>query len=352
MTKLCPVCRICVVTRGKDRGLQCSGSCKKFFHTICGKITNEIFEAVIKGIATWKCPACAINKEPQATVEESYESATDDASDEITIQGAKDDDSNDIFVQLNTFDPKNCSDETMGTFLKNLALVIMDIKNSQNFQTLQIQDMIKQNICVKKENIILKKQIADTEKTVNGLQQKVNQLEATLDEKYKEENKYDVVVSGLPSKIDDPVDVVVQIASKLSANILASDIVKINAIDQKARDDDQKSNRKLYVVKLKSVEKKNELLTKKQKYKHLFTTEINITNRDSIGNNEIFIRQHLTKLQTKLYHEAKKIKLSNNFQFLWVKENQILLRKNTTSKIYKVSSFNDIFFIKNGHNII
>lgn len=53
----CNVCKV-KVTKKKAPGLQCPGSCKKFYHKTCASISDEIFKMIETGQVSWLCVKC------------------------------------------------------------------------------------------------------------------------------------------------------------------------------------------------------------------------------------------------------------------------------------------------------
>lgn len=341
MVNQCSVCKKKIT--GKSKGILCSGKCRCSFHVRCGGVSVELFEALKKGEACWRCPKCSSNSNESFVIED------EDVNDIEIIDEEEDlnetSTSNGYETQLveleelSSFDPTNCNMDKMAAYFKVLGSVVIEIRKSV---ALIIDDMCKQNLAIKKENKLLKKRIAVTEETNNNLDFRINKLESLLDQPKQQSLKNNIVLAGLPEMIVNPTGTILEIAKKINANINKDDICNISAIQSRRENVDKKSS--LYILELNSEKAKSELLQKKRIYKHLYTLDVNL---ETQGNNEIFFRHHLSSLQAKLYHEAKQIKLSCNLQYLWVKNSEIFLRANQTSKVYKISSYNDINFIKN-----
>lgn len=335
MSKQCTQCKKFIV--GKKRGVQCTGACKNFFDTKCAKLTNELFELIRNGDFAWRCSKCL----PLININDSII-----VPDDLIVSGNQKVISNKehaISLELSPFDPKECTMDKMAQYLKDLGSVVMKIHESQNYISMQMDDIIKHYTHMQEENKQLKKKIETVEIKTTNLEKKVNHLESLLDREYQKELRNNIVIAGLPQNIQDKKKVILQIASKINANINSEDIQDITLL--KSRNENDKKN-PLWSVKLNSEFAKNEMMAKKRSYKHLFTAELN-EHLTQNGNHEIFFRHHLSQLQAKLYYEAKTIKANQNMEFLWIKNGNIFLRKNQNAKIFSISNYNDIHFIKN-----
>ena len=61
------------------------------------------------------------------------------------------------------------------------------------------------------------------------------------------------------------------------------------------------------------------------------------------------IRENLTKFRKFLFSEANKVKHALCYQFLWTRQGQILLRKDSTSRIIKISNLNDLARVRSSN---
>lgn len=330
----------------KSVGVSCSGECRRIFHVKCTDISKEFLEIIKQGKASWKCIDCPLQSNESLIISEqnddNEEKNSTDASENPTEC------LNMAINNLNATDLSNCSLDNLAQYLKTLGTVLCEISKSQSYISLQMDDLVKQNKGIIKENQHLKECLVNAEAKSISLEQKVNHLESKLDEFQNKNYRNNIVIAGLPSTLENPRNTILNIASKINANISNNDIVSVTSVNKKTND--KTPMKKLYIIQFNSKESKAEMMTKKKEnFKHLFTDELNILGE---GNKEIFFRHHLSALQSRLYYEAKQIKTAHNFKFLWVQNGQILLRMDTTSKVYKVMSFNDITFIKNTFSIL
>lgn len=189
------------------------------------------------------------------------------------------------------------------------------------------------------ENKHLNEKILNVERRERILEDRVNKLEMILDEPLRNERKNDIVLAGLPPNLTNT-----QINAIFAK--LGTQSTNIKSIAPIIKKQEGKQESCLYVIKLISEESKMDVMSKKKKFGELFTAEFNLTGK----NNEIFFRHHFSPLQSKLYFEAKKIKINNKMAYLWFSQNKIFLRENSSSRIFSITNFNDITKINQIYN--
>jgi hypothetical protein len=198
-----------------------------------------------------------------------------------------------------------------------------------------MEELTTSNAKVLDDNKALRDRLRESEIKQIETEKKLNTLEYLLDLNEQEKIKPNILISGFETTKDNMKKVVREILTNVDNTIKNTDIADIAPTGQS---ENNKFNQ--FIVKLASEDIKNQIMQKK-KLKKIFTTQINIP--DCMSNKQILFQHHLSKLQKKLYFEARKIKSSKNFKFLWVKDGVILLRESTeTRKIYRITNFNHI----------
>lgn len=104
-----------------------------------------------------------------------------------------------------------------------------------------------------------------------------------------------------------------------------------------------KNKPKNIIVKLQSRLMKNEIVAAARTYykennnQGLTANKINL-----MGNNAIFINEHLTSDRKLLLMDTKKFAKVNNIEFVWVKDCKIFVRKSAVSKTKLIRCFDDV----------
>jgi hypothetical protein len=164
---------------------------------------------------------------------------------------------------------------------------------------------------------------------------KLNLIEGNVDKALQSKNKNSIVITGLPSNISDIKSTFIDLLKKIEIDISPNDISNTFKQNKIIDRNTKKTN---YIVQLNNLELRNEVLAKKKK-RHIFADQINLA---SEGNNEIFFRNNLTPFQKRLHYQAKLFQKEHNFKYLWVKNENIWIRENESSKPRKIENFNNI----------
>lgn len=304
-------CNICSnkITDNRFPGIECAG-CQLMFHGKCVKISSEMFEGIKEGLIVWNCSSCR-PRTRRSTVVYSEDPPV------IPSAGSSNNDSNESIV-----------------ILKNLRQRLESMEKSLQFIS-SCQDDLKLELrTLNKENISIKEKLHKLEGITYEQEKRINNLEILADIINQEKLKNNIIITGLPSNLENKVSVVEQIAKKLNVEIPANDI------DQNISEIKNKNNKDTssYVVRCKSHLTKQNLLTKSKKAR-IFTDDLNLSNG---SNKQVFMMHHLTALQSKLYYEAKLIKIKYNFKYLWISNGKIMLRKEEGSKFFQIVSLQDI----------
>lgn len=347
MSKQCLSCKTKIY---KSKAVLCVGGCSGSFHTKCAKISEELLGEIKKGSILWRCSKCQsksadssiIIEEVEEEIQMGIENEEINTNSQSTnhIQSSNQPCLNEA-IDIGTLEPTNCTLDGMANYLKSLGALVLEIRTSQKCICLQFDEMIKFNKELVSENNILKNNVKTLNAKLLDLENKHNLLEANLDNEIQQKNKNDIVVTGLPNKIENFNDLFIKMANKINVKINPSDILNVKAIETQKKnhiDTNNKNTKCLYIVKFSSQTTKNEILLKKKKI-HMFSGEFEVKQD---RNMEIFFQNHLSPLQSKLYYFAKQLKIKNKIKFLWVKDNIIKIRQTENSKIFNIKNFNDI----------
>ena len=164
---------------------------------------------------------------------------------------------------------------------------------------------------------------------IASLNDKQNTTEQQLDGLEQYGRRENLEIHGIPeSRNESTNNIVKRIAEKLKLKLSDRDISTSHRIP--------KSKSDLHppiIVRFSNRDKRNEIFSNRPK------SASSLFNANS---ENYVIKENLTKFRKFLYGEAYKTKIAFNFKFLWTWQGQILLRKNDTSKIFKISSLSDL----------
>lgn len=296
------------ITKERFPGVKCSGMCEKLFHVKCACISDELLRGIKSRSANWLCEVCR-------------EAASQSIIDSDMSEHESDVNLTDIMKQLKKMEYKLSA-------LEDLKISISTIQS---------------------ENIALRTKLNKLEQQLAIHNTKLHLMEAENDKPYQMQNISNITISGLPLNHGDIRGMIVNTIGIIEPSIQRDDIV---SIDEVHKNNNTSSTNKLntksishgfFIVKLKSSDMKNNVLTQMRKKKSLYTKELTVSLPQNHPEQRIHIMHHLTRFQSQLYREAKNIKIKYNYKFLWCKSGQIYLRKSTESDIQRIHSLNDIF---------
>ena len=198
----------------------------------------------------------------------------------------------------------------------------------------------------------LSKNIANLNQTIENLNRNILEL--------KEENKRkDIKIESLEEKInileqntleknieirnvnssEPPVKVVLDLASKINANISEADIQDAYKLSRTGK----------IIVKFNTMHAKKEYITKckKIKIKSCDLPSQNASYADTANSSKlIFVHDELTNFNKKLLWMAKTEGRSKNWKFIWVKFGKILAKKNENERPVRITKESDLSLIQ------
>lgn len=322
--KKCSKCQAGVTGNRNNPGISCGGSCNGYFHITCANIPLDLLDHIRDKTAAWICDSCKTSK--RRSIIDGTESSIETVLD--TPSGLPE-----ILSVLN-----------------DLRNRIINVENSQQYVSNTFDDFKQQISLVLEENNLLKKKIRQLESKLSGYDTKINKIEAEMDKDFQRSIKNDVVVSGLPANTELKDEIISSLLRALEIKADDSGIQSSFMVNSNEQHRTNTLKKPLLIIKTNSLDYKNNILlkfknkTKNRNFLRSSDLEINWPSQHKTQN--IFIMDHLSPFQTKLYAEAKKIKQKFNLKFLWCKQGKILLRRDSESNIYHINSMNDIKYVE------
>lgn len=314
MTVTCRSCGANITKKGRLPGIKCSGPCENFYHVKCACISQELLSDINNRTVNWLCESCRLQSSQSVIDNEISDSECD-----VNVSLA------DIMIQLKRMEKK---------------LSALD-KVKDAVHTLQAA------------NDALTSKLKHLEDQFSIHSAKLHQMEADYDKPAQMLNASSITISGLPMEHVDISGMIFNTISKVENSIQPDDILSIEPIRRNVskttlnKTNNYVTRHNFFIVKLKSIDLQQKVLTQMRKIKTLYTKDLDIILPQNHREHQIHIMHRLSKFQSQLYHEAKNIKLSSNFKYLWCKAGQIYLKKSADSDVYRIHSMNDIFRIQN-----
>jgi Baculovirus FP protein len=309
----------------KSPGLQCNGSCKKFYHTACGGISDEAFETYANDPDnfSWVCMTC---KGKRRSVIYKQADLVDEEDDGQPLT------------------PKNPERNHLGKIINNKKksdpVVLQAIQDSQDFLSGRFDDIMAQLSTLKEENAGLKTRMEHLEMKCSSLEYTIYNLEREADTAKRQQLAGNLIVHGIPytSNNENPTEIIMNIAAKLDHPLDESSILSCSRLTNSNK---AATARAPLLVKFANPATKKVLFSKLRERKGLLLSEV-YADLPSDSRAKISLRDDLTPLQRSLYKEAKDMQQLFELKFAWMKDGAIFVRQTENSKVYQINSKIDI----------
>lgn len=174
--------------------------------------------------------------------------------------------------------------------------------------------------------------ISTLENQNESLQRHVATLDRKFDNLDQKNRGHNVQIDGIPQLSNENLkDIVVKLAISLKVPLTPDDIIRVTRVQSTNTIKDKpiicnvnKSNVMADLVKASRKLKPN-------------TISAGISEKK----NEIFINEHLTLARKQLMYKAKQFKKANGYEFLWIKNGNIYLKKNKDTKAININVSTD-----------
>lgn len=301
-------CRECKCSIGpEERHLACV-CCASRFHTDCAQVTRLEYVALKKNKKMWLCSdEC-----------ETVFNKANHNSDKVDI-------------------PDNPSN-------RDILLAIQELKQSQGFLSdkydlltgkidsavKRFEALDKRITTLEKENVSLKSQLSKQQNS--DRQDNSHNLQKDL--------LCNIILSGVPNEVADVPDAVMKVATFVDDAFTQANILKAERLfEPTAGKADKKVIDKIpIVITMVSETAKVDLVKSFRKKVTVLAEEAGIPG----GQSKLIFKEHMTSFNVKLMQEAKKRKQDGKLKFVWFQNSSVLVRKDETSKIVKVTSPQDL----------
>ncbi|KAJ8733163.1 hypothetical protein PYW08_001461 [Mythimna loreyi] len=169
--------------------------------------------------------------------------------------------------------------------------------------------------------------------TIQELDTKINSLEQSA-------RNCNIEICNVPEKRNENLITLMQtIGSVIKCNIQQSDIVSVHRVPHADHHDNKPKN---IIAKLSSRILRDNILSANRLCKGFTSEKIGISGTIQ----PVYMHEHLTLKNKRLFRECRDAAKTHGFKFLWVKHGTIFARENETSKAFAIRSLQDISKIK------
>lgn len=297
-------------------GAHCS-VCLGRYDFPCAGITESGFRKLGERRATWKCIACkSISPTPGKSIE------MEGILSELKFLSAQ-------MAALPTLveNVKKIQEEIND--LKSIKTEIAEFKASLEYVHLSVSNLTEKMALMDQQI----QSLQSTKDQISTLQQLVNSMERRAEEENQRARLNNIEIKGVPmSKNENLYDLVSKIGNVFKCDIAREQINYIARVP--TRGDKQIKN---IIVSVHNRYLRDNFVAAARTCKVLTASNLGLA-----GDNRIFINDHLTLRNKSLLNQTKLLAKEAGFEYTWVKNCKIFVRKNNTSPIYNIRSEQDL----------
>lgn len=222
--------------------------------------------------------------------------------------------------------PNNNNEPTIKDVMAKLNEVIRSI----DYMSSQQEETLKRLILLENEN----KSLNEANSQLNT---RLANIETFFFQQQQQQLQNHVTIHGIRAEQGE--DLKQTIIN--TAKILNVDVTKESIISARRMNNNNNPNTPTIIVtEFHTTEIKNKILQNAKVNGPIMLNQLK--NSPNNENKKIYINEYLNTYTKTLYENAKKLKLNNQYKFVWVKHGNIYIRKNETSNIIRVKHQNDV----------
>lgn len=326
-------CKACSEDIHQEDLLLCAGVCGGNFHFTCCGFTDKAFRKYLADKKKkWICITCNQSLSDASNKPKMPETVKSVTNINLNPTANKPEDDEPVNSEMNiNLNPEIMSfieklvskkvSDRLDEFKRSLDYNdadILELKNSVKTLAESNKKLQSENKRITEENLLLKKDVKDLKLAVIELKQ------------YS--RRANMEVSDIPESENENIE---QYLSKMGE--LAGCDVLNNVVIAHRVPSFNKERPKSIIVQFKSKPVKDQI-QKKLKERKITSSELN----PRLADMPVYFNEHLTPELKKVFYLARNFKKVNNFKFCWVRDGKIYVRKNETSKIYRIQTEEDL----------
>ncbi|KAI5633473.1 hypothetical protein NE865_13830 [Phthorimaea operculella] len=161
-------------------------------------------------------------------------------------------------------------------------------------------------------------------------------LEAKIESLEQQGRLNNIEISNVPERRgENLITLVEDLGTSIKHTITRADIAAIHRVPHA---NSASAHPKNIVVKFHSRITRDNVLAAFRLARGVTTDKLNINGEPR----KVYLNEHLTLNNKKLFREARELAKRNNHRYVWVKHGTVLTRENDTSRVIAIRSFNDL----------
>lgn len=300
----CKTCNKSVTVRHK---VLCN-DCKQCFHLTCVDLTKEELDYLTSEKQIWRCSNCSQSR--RKSMQECSDAGEGGASLEQVVSMLKE-----------AKEDRRRMEKEMNTSFEYLHGVVKDQKNILSEQSQQIKSFTLIIDNLKQDNL--------------ELRNKIKALEVKVDENDQYSWSNTIEIHGMPeSAKEDVYEVVTNVAVALGVKITRNAIDVCHRLGKRANYTEPPG----IIARFVRREDKHLILEKRRAKRNFNTKDLGITQAAT----PVYVNESLCPGKRSLFAAARQAKTEKSYNFLWISNGRILMRKEPSASVKVINSMDDL----------
>lgn len=215
--------------------------------------------------------------------------------------------------------------------LKQIMGKLNEIVRALDYNTAQQNDMLERLTNIEKENKALRDENAN-------LNKRVANIEGFFYQQQQQQLHTHITIHGIPKKNNEEIHTtIINTIKEIDIHITKENIIHARRM---LTTNSNNTAPPIIVVQLNTTNIKQQIMQAFKSNGPIILSQI--SNAQNTEGKRIYINEYLNNYYQQLYSDARKLKTSNNFKFVWFKNGIIYARQTEASHIYKIKHQNDI----------
>lgn len=311
----------------------CSGP----FHYQCLGITTQNFNKESKQTkANWKCPDCKSSERKVDNSNTPIRQQQNPSSSPTTSSNISDS----VVDELKTYFEAKLKEATV-TILSQVKEQLTTENRAIHKEFEEIKTSISYVHCQFEE---LKEQVNEKSKIINDLKSEneilrsqICVINTQLNNIEQQSRGCNIEIQCIPeSKTENLLSTIKQLGKVVSRDINESEIIDFHRV---AKINQQSDRPRAIIARLASPRVRDEVLAAVKKFNRTHSTnKLHSGHLGLAGNHPVYVTEHLSPTNKKLHAAARVAAKEKQYEFLWVRNGKIFVRKNATSKSLWINS--------------
>lgn len=303
-------CKVCLVSIKKNQLKLSCADCESIFHAKCVKMSQADVDCLEEVQSVWRCDSCSADRRKSMRLDTTMQEGT------LTLE--------DLMKVLN--DIREDQKTTKRDF--NTSYEALHSKLEENSIALQ-------NALLKIEEFSTKLDDLQTEN--KDLKCKVAELESKVDDLEQYSRRNCVEIQGISEENNESVlEIVKDVGRALNMEISDGMIDTCHRLGKK---DSTYTRPRGIIVKFVRRLDKESLMKKRREKKDFSTRHLNLK---TPSDDPVYVNESLSPMRRKLLAIARAFKKENNYKYIWLRNGNILLRKEEGSNVIQINTQADL----------